>query len=111
MTRLHTFLFLLASAGLLAGCATASRPPLTAADPASPDAREGARTAAHSSLRADELTQKTRAQLSAAASAQKEWDEHGPVSGTPADESAPAKPNAMPGMDHDKMKGMNHDNH
>jgi hypothetical protein len=58
-------LSLYCAAALLAGCATAP-PPLTSASPASPDAPEGARTPRQSSLRADDLTRKTAALLSAA---------------------------------------------
>ena len=96
---------ILIAAALLSGCATAP-PPLTADSPASPDAAAGASPARHASLRPDEATLKTRAMLAAAAKAQQQWDEHGPVSGTPAEPGAPTKPDAMPGMDHSKMKGM-----
>jgi hypothetical protein len=108
MSRIN--LPLITAALFISGCAAAPLPSVTAAHPASADGREGAHPAAHSSLRADELTRSSRAELSAAAKAQSEWDEHGPVSGTSADENAPVKPNALPGMDHEKMKGMNHDN-
>lgn len=95
----------LSIATLLIGCSTQPMP-LTDDHPASPNAPAGARTGEHSSLHVDELTQKSRALLSAAAKEQKEWDEHGPVSGTPADENPSSKPKAMPGMSAEEMKGM-----
>ena len=94
MTRLFTFL----TAALLAGCATALPPPLTAAHPASPDAPEGARLARQTSLCADDATRKSRVMLSAAQKEQEHWDAYGPVSGTPEDAS---KTNAKPDMKHD----------
>ena len=94
MTRFLTFL----AATLLAGCATAPPPPLTAAHPASPDAPEGARLVRQTSLRADEATRKSRTLLSAGQKEQEHWDAYGPVSGTPED--AP-KTNAKPEMKHD----------
>ena len=94
MTRLFTFLAIT----LLAGCATAPPPPLTAAHPASADAPEGARISRTTSLRADDTTRKSRALLSAAQKEQEKWDAYGPVSGTP--ENAP-KTNAKPEMKHD----------
>jgi hypothetical protein len=82
MTRL-TILF--AAILLLAGCATAPPAPLTAANPASPEAPEGEHITRQSSLRPDEATRKSRALLSAAQKEQEKWDEYGPVSGAPAD--------------------------
>jgi hypothetical protein len=81
MIRLLTFF----AAAFLAGCATARPRPLTARDPASPDAPAGARLARPSSLRPDETTRKTHALLSAALKEQEKWDAYGPVSGTPED--------------------------
>ena len=94
MTRLISFF----AAALLAGCASAPPPPLTADHPASADAPEGARVARTTSLRADEATRKSRVLLSAAQEEQEQWDKYGPVSGTPAD--AP-KTNRKPEMKHD----------
>ena len=96
-------LTLFAIGALLAGCATAPPPPLTAANPASPDAPEGARLARQTSLRADGTTRKSRALLSAAQKEQDKWDEFGPVSGTPAD--APKTEGKM------DMKAMKHEGH
>ena len=95
MTRPLT---ILAAAALLAGCASAPPPPLTADHPASADAPEGARVARTTSLRADEATRKSHALLSAAQREQEHWDAYGPVSGTP--ETAP-KTEAKPEMKHD----------
>ncbi len=75
----------LSAAALLAGCATAPPPPLSASHPASPDAPEGVRVARQTSLRADDTTRKSHALLSAAQKEQEKWDDYGPVSGTPAD--------------------------
>ena len=86
MTQSLTFF---ATAALLAGCAAPTAPPLTAAHPASPDAREGAHLARRTSLRTDELTRQTHKQLSAAQREQEHWDKHGPVSGTPENEQKP----------------------
>ena len=86
------------AAALLTGCANIPPPPLAATHPASPDAPEGARVPAQTSLRADDATRKTRALLSAAQKEQEKWDAYGPVSGTPED--AP-KGNAKPEMKHD----------
>jgi hypothetical protein len=94
MTRL---LALSTAAALLAGCATAP-PPLTASHPASPDAPEGAHVERRTSLRADEATRKSRAMLADAEKEQREWNAHGPVSGTP--ENAP-KTDAKPEKKHD----------
>jgi len=86
------------AAALLAGCASAPLPPLTAAHPASPDAPEGARLARRTSLRLDDATRKSHALLSAAQKEQEHWDAYGPVSGTPED--AP-KTDAKPETKHD----------
>ena len=94
MTRQISFF----AAALLAGCATAPPPPLSANHPASADAPEGARIARMTSLRADDATRKSHALLSAAQREQEQWDAFGPVSGTPAD--AP-KTNTKPEMKHD----------
>ena len=95
----------LAVAALFSNCAT--RPaPLTANHPASPDALEGSRARTHPSLRADALTRKSRALISAAEKEQEETSKNEPVSSAPANGKAPATPGAMPGVNHDQMKGM-----
>jgi hypothetical protein len=92
-----------AVAALCAGCAATSPPPLTGANPASPEAPEGARVRRQTSLRADDTTLKSHALLSAAQKEQEKWDDSGPVSGTPED--AP-----QPGMKMDKKNmEMKHD--
>jgi hypothetical protein len=50
----------LVALGLLAGCATAPPPPLTADNPASPSAPEAAVRPLGNALAADDLTKKTR---------------------------------------------------
>jgi hypothetical protein len=95
MIRTLTFF---SAAALFAGCATVPPPLLTATNPASPDAPEGARLARQTSLRPDETTRKSRALLSAAQKEQEKWDDYGPVSGTPED--AP-KTTTKPEMKHD----------
>ena len=102
MTRSPAFIFIVTAAALLAGCAIAPLPPLTADSPASPDAAAGVTAGRPASLLPDEATFKTRAMLAAAAKA----DEQGPVAAAPSEPGAPTKPDAMPGMDHSKMKGM-----
>ena len=104
MKRLLTFL---GAAALLAGCALAPPPPLTAASPASPEAPEGARVARQTSLRADDTTRKSRALLSAAQKEQEKWDDYGPVSGTPED--APKSGMKMDGKMDMKNMEMKHD--
>ena len=61
-----TFIFL----GLLAGCATAPLPPLTADDPASPSAQEAQVRAPGNTLDTDGLTRKSRQILAQAAKEQ-----------------------------------------
>ena len=61
----------LVALGLLAGCATAPPPPLTADNPASPSAPEAAVRPLGNALAADDLTKKTR-QIFAQADKQQE---------------------------------------
>ncbi len=106
MSRKNILLSLLTAA--LGGCTTGPMPEVSATHPASPSGPEGeVQTVAHT-LREDDLTRKARVALAEAAKAQKEWDEHGPVSGTPAEPVVPDHPTAAPGVDHSQMKGMNH---
>ncbi|HSI14237.1 MAG TPA: hypothetical protein VK961_19465 [Chthoniobacter sp.] len=98
MSRSQLQTFACAAAALLAGCAT-TPPPLTSASPASPEAAEGARVPRQSSLRADDLTQKTAVLLSAARKEQQHWDAYGPVSGSPEEE--PKDTTTQPNMKHD----------
>ena len=112
MTRLHTFLFLIAPAGLLTGCAT---PPLVLdrTHPASTDAPEAATAPARPTLHADENTQRTRAllkqreQQAAAAESEPPADQTNlnPSAPKPANAPAPASTPAP------KMKMPGHENH
>jgi hypothetical protein len=96
MTQLS---ILIAATTLLVGCATTPPPPLTAANPASPKAPEGARIARQTSLRPDETTRKSRTLLSAAQKEQEKWDDYGPVSGTPQDAPKAGEKMNMKSMD------------
>lgn len=98
LTAMTRPLIFLAVVMLLAACATVPPPPLTAASPASPEAPEGIRIARQTSLQADETTRKSHAMLSAAQKEQEQWDDYGPVSGTP--DTAPKTGDQM------EMKGM-----
>jgi len=95
MTRLP---ILMAAAALLTACVATRPAPITATNPSSPDAPEGARFHRQTSLGADETTRKSAALLSAAKKEQTYWDDYGPVSGTPED--AP-KSDSTPEMKHD----------
>ena len=98
MSRFPIQTFACAAVALLAGCATAP-PPLTSASPANPEAAEGACVPRQSSLRADDLTQKTGSLLSAAHKEQQHWDAYGPVSGSP--EETPKDITTQPNMKHE----------
>jgi len=82
----------LVALGLLAGCATAPPPPLTADNPANPSAPEAA--VSRNALGVDDLTKKSRQILAQAAKQQQQWDQSGPVSG---DQQGQQMQN-MPGM-------------
>jgi len=81
------------AAVLLSGCASAPPPNFPSSHPASPEAPESRPLTRVTSLRADEVTRKTDALLTAARKEQERWDATGPVSGTP---SAPADSNHSP---------------
>jgi hypothetical protein len=85
---------LLVALGLLAGCATAPPPPLTADNPASPSASEATVRPFRNALEVDDLTKKSRQTLTQAAIQQQQWDQSGPVSG---DQQGQQMQN-MPGM-------------
>jgi len=91
-------IILLATTALLTACAATRPAPLATANPASPDAPEGAHGPRPASLHTDETTRKSATLLSAARKAQSYWDDYGPVSGTPED--AP-KSDSTPEMKHD----------
>jgi hypothetical protein len=80
----------LVALGLLAGCATAPQPPLTADNPASPSAPEAAVRPLRNALAADDLTKKTRQIF---AQADKQQDQPSPTP-TPQQQQM----DQMPGM-------------
>src|SRR4029077_4043178 len=85
---------LLVALSLLAGCATAPPPPLTADDPASPSAPEATVRPRRNALGVDNLTKKSRQIFAQAAKQQQQWDQSGPGSG---DQQGQQMQN-MPGM-------------
>jgi hypothetical protein len=85
---------LLVALSLLAGCATAPPPPLTADNPASQSAPEATVRPFRDALGVDDLTKKSRQTLAQAAKQQQQWDQSGPVSG---DQQGQQMQN-MPGM-------------
>ena len=109
MTQLH--LFLLASAGLLAGCST---PPLVLdrTHPASTDAPESATAPARSTLRADENTQRTRELFKQREAQAKAAESEAPADQTYINPNAP-KPagTAAPAAPAKPMKMEGHENH
>jgi len=78
---MNRYSILLVALGLLAGCATAPPPPLTADNPASPSAPEATVRPFRDALGVDDLTKKSRQTLAQAAKQQQLWDQSGPVSG------------------------------
>jgi hypothetical protein len=78
---MNRYSILLVALGLLAGCATAPPPPLTADNPANPSAPEAAVRPLRNALAVDDLTKKSRQILAQAAKQQQQWDRSGPVSG------------------------------
>src|SRR4029077_17814836 len=79
---------------LLAGCATAPPPSLTADNPASPSAPEATVRPLRNALGVDDLTRKSRQILAQAAEQQRRWEQSGPLSG---DQQGQQMQN-MPGM-------------
>jgi hypothetical protein len=77
---MNRYSILLVALGLLAGCATAPPPPLTADNPASPSAPEATVSPFRNALGVDDLTKKSRQILAQAAKQQQQWDERGRVS-------------------------------
>jgi len=80
--------------GLLAGCATAPPPALTADNPTNPSAPEAAVRPLGNALGVDDLTSKSRQILAEAARRQQQWDQNGPVTG----DQQGQQPQNMPGM-------------
>jgi hypothetical protein len=91
---MNRYSILLVALGLLAGCATAPPPPLTADNPASPSASEATVRPFRDALGVDDLTKKSRQTLAQAAKQQQQWDQSGPVS---RDQQGQQMQN-MPGM-------------
>jgi hypothetical protein len=84
----------LVALGLLAGCAAAPPPPLTADDPANPSAPEAAVRPLRNALGIDDLTKKSRQILAQAAKEQQQGDQSGAASGDQQDQGT----QNMPGM-------------
>src|SRR4029077_334524 len=78
---MNRYSILLIVLSLLAGCATAPPPPLTADNPASPSAPEATVRPLRNALGVDDLTRKSRQIFAQAAKQQQQWDQSGPVSG------------------------------
>jgi hypothetical protein len=78
---MNRYSILLVALGLLAGCATAPPPPLTADSPANPSAPEGTIRPLRNAPGVDDLTKKSRQIFAQAAKQQQQWDQSGPVSG------------------------------
>ena len=76
---MNRYSILLVALGLLAGCATAPPPPLTADNPASPSAPEATMRPLRNALGVDSLTKKSRQILAQAAKQTQQWDQSGPV--------------------------------
>ena len=91
---MNRYSILLIVLSVLAGCATAPPPPLTADNPASPSAPEATVRPLRNALGVDDLTRKSRRILAQAAEQQQRWDQSGPVSG---DQQGQRTQN-MPGM-------------
>jgi hypothetical protein len=91
---MNRYSILLVGLGLLAGCATAPLPPLTADNPANPSAPEATMRPLRNALGVDGLTKKSRQILAQAAKQQQQWDQSGPDSG----EQQRRQMQNMPGM-------------
>jgi hypothetical protein len=91
--KMNRYSILLIVLSLLAGCATAPPPPLTADNPASPSAPEATVWPLRNALSVDSLTKKSR-QILAQAAKEQQWDQSSPDSG---DQQGHQMQN-MPGM-------------
>jgi hypothetical protein len=104
----------LVALGLLAGCATAPPPPLTADDPANPSAPEAAVRPLRNALGVDDLTKKSRQILAQAAKEQQQGDQSGAASGDQQDQGTqnmpgmqmPQQPSPTPTRQKDQMDQM-----
>ena len=105
---------ILVALGLLAGCATAPPPPLTADDPANPSAPEAAVRPLRNALGVDDLTKKSRQILAQAAKEQQQGDQSGAASGDQQDQGTqnmpgmqmPQQPSPTPTRQKDQMDQM-----
>jgi len=104
----------LVALGLLAGCATAPPPPLTADDPANPSAPEAPVRSLRNALGVDDLTKKSRQILAQATKQQQQWDQSGAASGDQQDQGTqnmpgmqmPQQPSPTPTWQKDQMDQM-----
>ena len=111
---MNRYSILLVALGLLAGCATAPPPPLTADDPANPSAPEAAVRPLRNALGVDDLTKKSRQILAQAAKEQQQWDQSGAASGDQQDQGTqnmpgmqmPQQPSPTPTRQKDQMDQM-----
>jgi hypothetical protein len=85
--------------GLLAGCAAAPPPPMTADNPANPSAPEATVRPVHNTLGTDSLTRKTRQILAQSAKEQQQWDQGGPASGEQREQEMKNLPGSPPIQD------------
>jgi hypothetical protein len=85
--------------GLLAGCAAAPPPPMTADNPANPSAPEATVRPLHNTLGTDSLTKKTRQILAQSAKEQQQWDQGGPASGEQKEQEMKNLPGSPPIQD------------
>ncbi|MEA3148688.1 MAG: hypothetical protein QOI53_4347 [Verrucomicrobiota bacterium] len=101
--------------GLLAGCAAAPPPPMTADNPANPSAPEATVRPLHNTLGTDSLTKKSRQILAQSAKEQQQWDQGGPASGEQKEQEMKNLPGSPPIQDqkspspttpHQPMPGM-----
>jgi hypothetical protein len=102
---MNRYLITLIALGLLAGCATAPPPPLTADDPASPSAPEAPVRTIRNALGTDGLTSKTHQILAQAAKEQQQSNQSGPVAGDQNGEDMKNMPDMRPPQQ-ERMPGM-----
>ena len=93
MERFSTSLLALS---LLAGCAAAPPPAMTADNPANPSAPEATVRPLPNALGTDSLTRKSRQILAQAAKEQQQWDQGGPNSGNQKEQEMKNLPGSPP---------------
>jgi hypothetical protein len=101
----YQYLITLIALGVLAGCATAPPPPLTADDPASPSATKAPVRTIRNALGTDGLTRKTRQILAQAAKEQQQSNQSGQVAGDRNGEDVKNMPDLQPPQQQ-QMPGM-----